>query len=72
MHLTLGILAWLATLAAAWGVWRWRLTEFMDRLTGRLGMGYFIALAVGGIGGAARKWPSADVSSFLKPNTKRY
>lgn len=60
-HLTFDILAWLAALAAAWGVWRWRL-EDMNPLIARMRGGYFIVLATGGIIGA---WLSGSLNLYL-------
>lgn len=60
--MTFDILAWLVALATAWGVWRWRLADIMNQLTGKLGRGYFIALATGGIGGA---WLLGSLNLYL-------
>lgn len=60
--MTFDILAWLAALATAWGVWRWRLKFVMDQLIARMSNGYFIALATGGLGGA---WLSGSLNHYL-------
>ncbi len=61
-HVTFDILAWLVALATAWGVWRWRLADAMNQLTGKIGKGYFMALAAGGIVGA---WLFGSLNLYL-------
>lgn len=60
--MTFDILAWLAALATAWSVWRWRLKIIMNQLIARMCNGYFVALGTGGIVGA---WLLGSLNLYL-------
>jgi hypothetical protein len=63
VHVAFDLLAWFASAALGWGLYRWRLRALAERTARTLGPGYFVALVVGGGLGA---WLSGSLHTLMQ------